>query len=78
METGKLLITVLTPLLISLAKRYLPDLMDRIPKFMIPLIAGLIGIISGSFAGVDVVGAAQAGLAGTGIREVGHQIKKNL
>lgn len=77
--TINLLITLLTPVLISLLKRYV---LPQLPRAALPALAPVIGALlqAAQSAVTDLpvqpeAGAA-AGLAGVGVREVLDQLKK--
>lgn len=79
-QIGLPLIAVLVPLVVGLFKKIVPD----IPKWMLPVLAGLLGpvfdlgIAAISGAEFSGIAGALAGLAGVGLREVKDQVVKAL
>ena len=76
-----LLITALVPVLIGGTKKFLPGLMGKIPTFLIPIAAPLLGIgldYLGSFATGTSAGTLKAAIyggLGVWLREVVDQFK---
>jgi hypothetical protein len=71
-------IAAATPIVIGAAKKYLPGMMEKVPGYLMPVVAGVVGVASGSLTGLtDVAGGVVAGLAGTGIHQVKVQAGKD-
>lgn len=73
----KMVVPLGTTLIIGGCRKYLPAVMGRIPGWLMPVIAALVGAMSGSATGLtDAAGGAVAGLAGTGVHQIKAQASK--
>jgi ethanolamine transporter EutH len=80
-KLGAALLAVLVPLAMAGIKRLIP----KLPKFLLPILAPVVGAgldaLGGWIAGISVgssLAAGMLGLAGVGIREIADQSKKAL
>lgn len=74
---NQILITILTPIVIGLIRQYGPAAMEKVPGWMLPIVAAILGTAGGAVSGVDLTSAAVAGLAGTGLHQVKKQFEKS-
>ena len=65
-------LVLLSPVLVSLVKK----VTDSLPKWSLPVISTVCGVVLSALAGGDLATGAAAGLAGVGVREILDQGKK--
>lgn len=74
---SKLIVPVLTTVILGGARKYLPAAMQRIPGWLMPILAAFVGAATGTATGAtDPTLGVISGLAGTGLHQIKAQAKK--
>lgn len=71
---AKLLLPIISPLLVAALKAVIPQVMDKLPSWSVPVVsavlAALLGALGIDASAVGIVTAAAMGLAGSKVRDI--------